>query len=269
MKRNNDLLLRVILWVSIALLVGVYIFDPAKGIADPQNRQLTKMAILRIAAIPAIVCCVVILRLKLAGRPKLRDAVFFLPAILIALNNSPWLPLACGSATWNGTASLWLLVVQVVGIGIMEELAFRGILLPVLLDRFGRSRKGMWLSVLLSSAIFGVIHFFNLLETPNLAAVLMQVGYSALLGALCAAVLLGTGNIWYCVAVHTLYNFGGGLNAYFVEGTVWTAPNVVCTVLLSVAVFGWYLYWMLKLEPDRLPAFREPKKKEQEDGEIG
>lgn len=267
--KTNDRVLRVLLWVSVALFACIYIFDPSKGIADPQNRQLTKMAILRISAVPAIVCCVAILRLKLAARPKLRNLVFLLPALLIALNNSPWLAFATGSATWKGTASIWLLVVQVIGVGVMEELAFRGILLPVLLDRFGRTRRGMWATILLSSAVFGLVHFANLLETPNLAAVLMQVGYSALLGALCAAVLLGTGNVWYCVLVHALYNFGGGISAYFAEGTVWTLPNVLFTVLLSVAVFGWYLYFMLKLDPDRLPTFRREKIEERGDGKVG
>lgn len=267
--KTSDRVLRVLLWASIVLFIGIYIFDPAKGIADPQIRLLTKMAILRISAIPAIVCCVLILRFKLAGRPKLRDAIFLLPALLIALNNSPWLPLAGGQATWNGTTAVWLLLLQVIGVGVMEELAFRGILLPVLLGRFGKTKKGLWLSVLLSSAIFGLIHFANLIETPNLAAVLMQVGYSTLLGALCAVLLLGTGNIWYCIVVHTVYNFGGGISAYFTQGTIWTLPNVLLTVILSVAVFGWYLYLTFRLDPARLPEFRKPKIENREGGENG
>ena len=263
MKRN-DRVLRILLWASLALFVGLYIFDPTKGIADEQNRQLTRMAILRISAIPAIVCCIALLRLRLSACPRWKNLAFFLPAIAIALNNSPWLSLADGSAEWNGNAGIWILAVQVIGVGVMEELAFRGVLLPVLLERFGRTKKGMWASVLLSSAFFGLIHFANLIETPNLVATLMQVGYSALLGALCAVLLLGTGNIWYCIAVHAVYNFGGGLNTYFVTGKVWDLPTVLSTVLLSVAVFGWYLYLMLKQKPEDLPVFRV--KKEEKDG---
>ena len=264
MKIGNELVWRILLWISLALFVALYIFDPTKGIGDEQNRQLVRMAILRISAIPAIVSCIAILRLRLCARPRGKNFAFFLPAMLVALNNSPWLPLADGSAVWKGNAAIGLLAIQVVGVGIMEELAFRGVLLPLLLERFGRTKKGMWVSVLLSSAVFGLIHFANLIEMPNLAAVLMQVGYSTLLGALCAALLLGTGNIWYCVAVHTVYNFGGGLNTYFVEGTVWDLPTVLCTVFLAVAVFCWYLYLMLKQKPEDLPVFR--KKKEEKDG---
>lgn len=262
--KTADRIRRIFLWISIALFVGFYIFDPTKGIADPQNRQLTKMALLRICAIPAIVCCIGLLRFQLTARPKKQNLLFFLPAIAVALNNSPWLSLADGSATWKARASIWLLALQVIGVGIMEELAFRGVLLPLLLDRFGRSKKGMWLSILLSSAVFGLIHFVNLIEVPNLVATLMQVGYSALLGALCAALLLGTGNIWYCIAVHTVYNFGGGINTYFVEGKVWDLPTILCTVLVAVFVGGWYLYLVLKLDPERLPTFRKEKKAEKD-----
>lgn len=264
--KTNDRVWRILLWVSLALFVGIYIFDPTRGIADPQNRQLTKMAVLRISAIPAIVCCIQILHLRLMNRPKKGDLLFFLPAVLIALNNFPWLSLATGSAHLQGSASVWLLLIQVLGVGIMEELAFRGILLPFLLERLGRTKKGMWISILLSSTIFGVIHFANLIEAPNVAAVLMQVGYSTLLGGLCAALFLGTGNIWYCIAVHVEFNFGGGINTYFTEGTVWNLPTVLCTVLVSIAVFGWYLYWMLRFDPERLPVFREIQNEEKDGG---
>ena len=266
MKRT-DRILRVFMWLSIALLIGVYIFDPTKGIPDEPSRQLIRMALLRICAIPALVCCITILRLCLTERRRTRILAFFLPAMVIALNNSPWLPLAVGDAKWNGSAAVWWLLLQVVGVGVMEELAFRGILLPLLLDRFGRTKKGMWTSILLSSAVFGMMHFLNLLESPNLVAVLLQVGYSALLGAMCAVLFLGTGNIWYCIAVHTVYNFGGGISTYFVAGTVWDLPNVLCTLFVSVAVAGWYFYLTLKTDPKTLPTFRKEKKQKEEDAE--
>ena len=258
--------LRILFWISVALFIGIYIFDPTKKIADQQVRELARMAILRICAIPAIVCCIRFLRLCLAARPQKKNLLFFLPALVVALNNFPWLSLVMGSATFRTNTAIWLLVIQVIGVAVMEELAFRGVLLPLLLERMGRTKKGMWLSILLSSAIFGVIHFTNLIETPNLAAVLMQVGYSTLIGALCAVLLLGTRNIWYCIAVHTVFNFGGGINTYFTEGTVWNLPTVLCTVFVSIAVFGWYLYLTLKLDPARLPTFQR-EQKEEKDGE--
>ncbi len=258
--------LRILFWLSAALFVSIYIFDPTKQIVDRQVRELARMAILRICAIPAIICCIRFLHLRLTARPQKKDLLFFLPAIVVALDNFPWLSLIDGSAAFRASVAIWLLVIQVIGVAVMEEFAFRGVLLPLLLERLGRTKKGMWWSILLSSAIFGVIHFTNLIETPNLAAIFMQVGYSTLIGALCAVLLLGTGNIWYCIAVHTVFNFGGGINTYFTEGTVWDLPTVLCTALVSVAVFGWYLYLTLKLDPARLPTFQR-KQKEEKDGE--
>lgn len=262
--KHRNLILRLLLWLGIGVLIALYIINPTKSVEAPQKQELFRMLILRIAAIPVLLCCAALLRLRLFTKPKVGHLLFLLPALLVACNNFPWLALASGSAKLERIELLGWLILQVLAVGVMEELAFRGILLPLLLERLGKTKKGMWLSILLSSAIFGLIHFANLIETPNLSATLMQVGYSALLGALCAILLLGTGNLWYCVAVHTIYNFGGGVTAYLIQGKVWNFPTILCTVLVAVFVGIWYFYRTLRINPAALPAFFQKEKREKD-----
>jgi membrane protease YdiL (CAAX protease family) len=64
----------------------------------------------------------------------------------------------------------------------------------------------------------------------------MQIGYSALIGAMCSVVLLKTANVWLCVAVHGLFNFCGAVVPSCGYGTVWDTPTVILTAVIAVAV---------------------------------
>ena len=264
----NDRAWRILTWVALAFFFAVYIIDPTKKIADPTARMLAKAAVLRAAAVLVFVCCVFTLRLRLFARPTARHLAVFLPAMAVALNNVPWLPLATGDAAVARTDLIGLLALHVLCVGVLEELAFRGVLLPLLLRRFGATARGMWKSVLLSSVIFGFVHLVNLIEGAGVAATLMQVGYSILTGALCAVLLLRTGNLGYCMVFHAVFNFGGGMAAYLVEGRIWTLPNILGTVAVGVAVGVWTILTFCRLNPRDLPDFDGmPREKTNEKGD--
>ena len=97
------------------------------------------------------------------------------------------------------------------------------------------TRLGIFMAIFWSSVIFGAVHLVNIfISSPG--AVLLQIGYSALIGGLCCLVLLETGNIWMCVIVHALYNFAGGVVPRLGEGEIWTAPEVAITAIIGVIV---------------------------------
>lgn len=93
----------------------------------------------------------------------------------------------------------------VLSIGFNEELAMRGVVLPVLLRHWRDKKFGILYAVLLSSASFGVLHFFQWHEN-SFQAVLHVLG-TTLVGMFYAAVFLLTKNIWAAVIVHALYDF--------------------------------------------------------------
>ena len=264
----NDRVRRILTWVALGVFVLIFITDPTAKMTDPTARMLAKAALLRAAATLVFLGCVWTLRLRLFAPPKWRHLSLFLPAMAVAVNNFPWIPLATGSATIARHDLVWLLVLHVLFVGALEELAFRGVLLPLLLRRLGRTKKGMWQSVILSSVIFGFVHFTNLIEGADLASTLMQVGYSMLTGAACAVLFLGTGNLAYCMVFHSVFNFGGGVIAYLVDGRVWTVPAVVATVAVALAVGVWFLIAFCRLDPEKLPIFDNTSSKNTTDKEI-
>ena len=105
------------------------------------------------------------------------------------------------------------------------------------------------MAIFWSSVIFGVVHLANIfVASPG--AVLLQIGYSALIGGLCCMVLLETGNIWLCAIIHALYNFGGGVVSRLGGGTIWTPAEVALTAILGalVAIFSVWRFLTMPLE---------------------
>ena len=255
---------RILTCLALAIFVVVCIIDPGKRIENPTERTLVRSTILRAAATLVIIGCVWILRLRLLSNSKICNLALFLPAMAVALNNFPWIPLVTKTATF-GRTDLWgVLLLHVLFVGLLEELAFRGILLQLLLRRFGKTKKGIWQSVILSSVLFGLLHLTNLMEGADVLSTFMQVGYSMLTGTLCAVLFIGTGNIIYCIIFHSVFNLGGMVSTFLLEGRIWTVPNILCTVFVSIMIGGWYLLIFCRIEPD-LPyvkVFHDDKTKE-------
>ncbi|KJZ20740.1 CPBP family intramembrane glutamic endopeptidase [Loktanella sp. S4079] len=100
-------------------------------------------------------------------------------------------------------AETWgLLVVVPLLIGITEEIVFRGVLLRALNDRL----PVFW-AMLISAALFALMHFINDLNGQPWMATLQQVGFAFLVGVFLAAVALRTGNLWGVIIWHALWDF--------------------------------------------------------------
>lgn len=123
-------------------------------------------------------------------------------------------------------------------VGVAEELVFRGIIAQTLLERYGTSRAGVWKACLLSGVLFGAAHLSNLLGSAPFG-VLMQCVFAASLGVMLAAIYFRTGNLWVTVFLHSAMDIAamliGGL-----YGTTSVAESVSgydASRLLSVAVY--------------------------------
>ena len=102
--------------------------------------------------------------------------------------------------------SKWLLLVPVfietLLAGVSEELMCRGILYNVINNKY----KNVHAAVLLSSAIFGVVHFVNLVN-QSFADTALQVLFAFGGGVFLAAVYARCKTVWAGVALHGLTNF--------------------------------------------------------------
>ena len=256
-----DRICRIAVAVLSALLLVIYFLNPFGNVADETVSGLARSLLLHLIG-TAIFCFVLLyLRAKAWVKPSRAAWAVFLPAMVIALNNFPWIGLISGSVRVDRPEWIWLLTLDALFIGAFEELAFRGTLLPLLLKKFGTTKKGFLWTVILSSAIFGLFHLLNLLEGAGIGATLLQVGYSFLIGGMCAIVYLKTGDLIACILIHGVYDLGGALVPTLGSGELWDLPTVILTVLLSVIVTAWMLYLLFQMTPIQ--------KEEKEESHVG
>ncbi len=189
-------------------------------------------------------------------KPFFKALLYSLPAFLIAVNNFPFSLVIKGEAVLsrNGGEVL-LLLFECMCVGFFEEMAFRGVVFLGLLKRKPQDRLWAFAAIALSSAVFGLVHLVNIFNSSPMA-VLRQIGYSALIGAMCAVVLMKTANIWLCVIIHGLFNFCGAVIP--VSVTEWDMLTVVITVVLSVLVLAYMVVLFIK---DKMEALESVYKK--------
>ena len=171
-------------------------------------------------------------------------------SMMVALNNLPFSAWIGGRAGLSACAGDVLFFAAVcLAVALFEELLFRGFLLPVIRGRFGPGRKGRFFAVLLSAAVFALFHLLNLLGGADPLAVVLQVGYSFLVGGMTGALYLLCGNIWLPVIVHAVYNFCGLLLPELGWGDVrmdGATVAVTAAVALCAAVVLSRLLWRQK-----------------------
>jgi CAAX amino terminal protease family. len=131
--------------------------------------------------------------------------------------------------------SKWLLLIPIfletLLAGVSEELMCRGILYNVTNNKY----KNVHAAAFLSSAVFGVVHFVNLVNA-SFAETALQVLFAFGFGVLLAAVYARCTTVWPGVLLHGLYNFAGyaAANLAFAE-TIDEKTLVIINVVQAVA----------------------------------
>lgn len=169
-----------------------------------------------------------------------------------------WLPL-CPILVWNLTQIhtaelvsaqrmlLWLAITALAAF--VEEVYFRGLMLRALESR------GLWKAAIVSAALFGAMHVFNILAGADRVIVAGQTAYATAIGFAYAAYVLHTGLIWPVILVHALANFADLMDQETLIGG--EAPGEADLVRWSIYVvfFAVYGIWVLKrtnaAEPER------------------
>ncbi len=232
MNRNRMI---PVLLISAAVLLVLEIVRPAFT-ADPLRNELISTTLSRTVGGILFFLLIRQNRGQVFGITPDRCALFcLLPASAAAVNNFPWIGLLTGNARISASsADIFLLALQSLTVGLFEEMTFRGFLFPLVLKK--SRRQTVVLPTILASAVFAAVHLLNLFSGMSPAAVLLQTGYSFLIGGMCAVVLLKTRCIWFCVLLHGIYNFGGTLVPTFGSGTVWDPATVAITTILGIIV---------------------------------
>ncbi|MGM9877915.1 MAG: type II CAAX prenyl endopeptidase Rce1 family protein [Bacilli bacterium] len=91
-------------------------------------------------------------------------------------------------------------------IGLYEEFLLRGWLLNEFLERYGNTKKGVWISIITSGVIFGLVHFINI-STSGFASTFTQVFNAISIGITLGFIYYKTKNIWTVVFLHAFWDF--------------------------------------------------------------
>ena len=187
-----------VVFVSLACLLYMEL-APAVGLpeirfsSDETMQRLVYMSLTRLLGAAAFLAVLITLGYRVLNplrKPFGKALVFCIPAFLVAVNNAPLLGLATGTVYFTHTGwYLFWFIVECVAIGAFEELAFRGTVLLMITEKRRRTTGDLVIAILLSSAVFAVVHMVNLLVGADPGAVFLQIGYSFLIGAMCAVVL--------------------------------------------------------------------------------
>ena len=106
----------------------------------------------------------------------------------------------------------------------------------LILEGKHRTKKDVFFSIIYSSLIFGAIHIVNLFAGSGIVPVIQQLGYSFLIGAMCAVALIITKNLWMSILLHACFNFAGGVIPTLGKGDIWDTPTIIITAVLAVIV---------------------------------
>jgi membrane protease YdiL (CAAX protease family) len=191
----------------------------------------------------------------LNSKPTLVATLAVLPCMLIAINNFPFITFFSGRAYIDGSAtSVVLYALVCIFIGLFEEMAFRGCVFTAVLGRKGNRAVDVFWSIVISSAVFALVHLLNLFAGVGIGSVILQVGYSFLIGGMCSVVLVKTKNIWYCVILHAVYNFAGGVVPECGGGEIWDTPTIILTAVVAVLVAVYVIFMLVKIKPCEVDA---------------
>ena len=234
--------------------------------ADPTLNALLRVIVTRLVGCLVFIPLAIYMKYNVLGLAKENRAKVLLCTLVpfaVVVNNFPIIGVISGNA--YVTAPKWYIAVfalEALAIGLFEEFAFRGVLLPFVLENRATSRKSIFWATVISSAAFGGIHIFNLFAGAGIGGVLLQIGYSFLIGGMCAIVLLYTRCIWICVLLHAIYDFCGYLIPTLGEGVIWDPVTVLITAFLGVFALVFMLVWLSRITPETVQKLYPDNKKE-------
>lgn len=252
-RRNLRTVAAILTFLGMAVLLYFEIGKPVLS-ADETLQALYTMTVTRGVGAVVFFSILAFLGYRVLNplrRPLGKALIFCIPAALVVVNNMPILSMLRGDAYFilgEPWYILWF-ALECLAIGLFEEAAFRGVALLIIAEKRRTTQKGLFVSILLSSAVFGLVHLANILAGASPGAVLLQIGYSFLIGAMCAVVLFKTANLWLCVILHAVYDFCGHLMPTLGGGTWWDTPTVIFTAVLAVATTLFYVVAFVRMDP--------------------
>jgi hypothetical protein len=132
-------------------------------------------------------------------------------------------------------------------VGIAEEFLCRAWLQNEFIERFGSTKKGVLISILLSSLVFGFMHITNgLFTTQGFLETALQIFQALASGFLFGAIYYKTKNIWSVAFLHGFFDFALMLSEVnLLKDCISTYPNagsIIFSVVISIFIMLFYVF---------------------------
>ena len=184
----------------------------------------------------------------LCTKGSLKGMLWALPCFMVAFVNYPYTAIASGEAQIDREDLLGLYALYIVGIALLEELIFRGLLVMLAKDYFKSKRHVPLLVTIICSAVFSLFHLTNLFGGADVGYTLLQCVYTFLIGAMLTVTMLKLNNIWLCFVIHTIFDFAGLIVIHLGQGNPWDITFWILTIVSGVLCAGHVIYTLIKLE---------------------
>ena len=251
MKKSklSRILLPALFLVAVAAAV-VFLLPSITFSKDAATDRLVRETVPRLAA--GAFALAVLLFTEFRPRPKWavknlgRKFLWCLPCIAVVFANFPYSALISGAAQITRPDLIWLFVLSCFAVGLLEETVFRGLLYPILRKRLKEGRAALPLAVVISSALFALMHLLNLAFGGGVGETFLQVGYSFLIGCMLAATYARTESLSICVVLHAIFDIGGGIvtelgTGAFQDTVFWILTAVTGAIcLVHILLFLFY-----------------------------
>ncbi|MGN8734819.1 lysostaphin resistance A-like protein [Fusicatenibacter saccharivorans] len=247
MKRKD----RIILKTAMATLLLLLFFFAQGAIEVITGIEGIPSALIRGAVIWGLVIITLansIIRYKGISKLGFRSAekgaakrmLYFSPLLLIALS-----PFTAG-INFNGGAALILAnLFLTLGIGMAEEIFFRGIICGLWLER------GVGKAMIISSVLFGFSHLLNIAGGAELGETVLQICFALIYGMVFALIFAESGSLLPCVLLHALHDF-----CSFISGEASAQFEIFLGAVQFIVLLVYFLYLFRITARKREPALK-------------
>lgn len=151
-----------------------------------------------IFSVVLIMLMVLLKRVRYYGIRKVSNIdkyLYFIPLILIVSVN-----LWSGINIKNSTSEIIFYIINMINIGFIEEIIFRGFLFKMM------EKENVNMAIMVSAITFGIGHIINIFNGKDIIETLIQVCYAISIGYLFVIIFYKSKSLIPCIITHSLFN---------------------------------------------------------------
>lgn len=228
---------RIILKTAMATLVLLLFFFAQGAIVAITGIEGVPSALIRSAVIWGLVALTLaysiirykgISKLGFRGMEKgaAKRVLYFVPLLIISFS-----PFTAGMNFDGGVALILANLFLTLGIGMAEEIFFRGIICGLWLGR------GIVKAMMIFSLLFGLGHILNIAGGAGLGETVLQICFALVYGMVFALIFAESGSLLPCVLLHALHDF-----CAFISGEASTQFEIILGAVQFIVLLVYFLY---------------------------